>query len=228
MNEIKLIHLGRTAFTIAVDAHADLRNYLAAIKKYAEIDVIEEVEVRMAELLTERGFDEKKVVLASDIEYLKSQLGEPEDFTDAAEKEAHSDNSENSEGSQDTAKQLYRDTDEGWLGGVASGLAAYVGIAPWLIRLAFILLTFAWGTSILLYIILWILLPDAKSPSDRLRMQGKPVTVDTIKELVNKTSIKMVLRISSPQRSLSVTVLGMRLPVVPDSAMLWPHLLKWH
>ena len=185
MNEIKQIHLGRTAFTIALDAHGELRSYLAAIKKQAGQEVADEVELRMVELLTDRGISGDKVIILSDVEFLKNQLGEPKDF---AGEEATADTNLNDESSEN--KRLYRDTQHGWLGGVASGIAAYLNIEAWVVRLTFVLLTWIWGGGIILYIILWILLPDAKTPSDRLRMQGKPVTVDTIKEFVENSPIK--------------------------------------
>ena len=184
MNEIKQIHLGRNAFTIALDAHGELRTYLAAIKKRAGDDVTEEVELRMAELLTERGFDDKKVVLKSDVDYLQQQLGEPKDFGDDAEEDVVP--AETTE----AARHLYRDTENGWLGGVASGIAAFFGVQAWVIRLLFVLFAWAGGAGVLLYIVLWILVPEAKTPSDRLRMQGKPVTVDTLKEFVENSGLK--------------------------------------
>lgn len=181
MNEITQVHLGRMAFTIAVDAHAELRTYLAAIKKRAGSDVQEEIELRMAELLFERGISGEKVVLLTDVAYLKTQLGEPIDFAD---EEASDDADENPETADNGQRKLYRNMQNGWLGGVASGIASYLGISATLVRIGFILLTFAWGASIIVYLLLWLLLPDAKSPSDILRMQGKPVNVDTIKEFV--------------------------------------------
>lgn len=183
MNEITQIHLGRTAFTIAVDAHGELRTYLAAIKKRAGSEVQEEIELRMAELLLEQNITADKVILLSDVEYLKKQLGDPKDFADD-ETEAGDDQEDNIASQDLPQRKLYRDVRSGWLGGVASGLANYIGVSATLVRIAFILLTFAWGASIIVYLLLWLLLPDAKSPSDMLRMQGKPVNVDTIKEFV--------------------------------------------
>jgi translation elongation factor EF-Tu-like GTPase len=86
MNEVTKIHLGRQAFTIANDAHKELRNYLAAIKdQVSNKDVMEEVELRMAELLAEHGISGDKVILPQDVDFLKSQLGNPTDFNDDSE-----------------------------------------------------------------------------------------------------------------------------------------------
>src|ERR1700754_481013 len=97
MNEVKHIHIGRQQFTVSVEAYKELKEYLAAITKKAGdsgADVAEEVELRMAELLIGRGITSEKVIVASDVQFLKAQLGEPSDFSedvDAAKKEPHAD-----------------------------------------------------------------------------------------------------------------------------------------
>jgi len=125
------------------------------------------------------------VVLTSDVKYLKKQLGNPKDFTTDEEAETSPGNI------QYESKRLFRDTDNAIVAGVASGLAQYFGIDAVIIRILFIvlvLITFGWG--ILLYIILWLLVPEAKTPSDRLQMAGKPVNVGSLKEIVEKADVK--------------------------------------
>ncbi len=184
MNEITHIHLGREQFTIATDAHHALRTYVDEIKKQvANKDVLEEVEARMAELLTERGIDAKKVVLMKDVSYLKEQLGEPADFTDEADPEHH----EPAESS--TPRRLFRDTDDALVAGVCAGFARYFGIDVVIVRLLFVLLLIFGGGGFLLYIVLWLVIPEAKTKSDRLQMQGKSVTVDSLKEIVDRADL---------------------------------------
>jgi phage shock protein PspC (stress-responsive transcriptional regulator) len=185
MNEVKRIHLGRQPFTISVEAHHELQAYLDAIKKQTgdDQDVLEEIESRMAELLTERGIHDKKVVLPKDIAFLKKQLGEPGDFKDTAEDDHATD--ANALG----GKRFFRDTEHGLVAGVAAGLEAYVGIPAIIFRLLFVLLTFSGGLGLVVYVLLWLLVPEAKTPSDRLQMQGKPVTVDTIKQAVERADV---------------------------------------
>ncbi|GGG48660.1 PspC domain-containing protein [Hymenobacter glacieicola] len=77
-------------------------------------------------------------------------------------------------------KKLYRDTDTGKIGGVSSGLAAYFRVDVVLIRILFIVGLFAGGFALPLYIILWILLPEAKTASDKLRMRGDAVTLSAL------------------------------------------------
>lgn len=192
MNEIKKVHLGRQRFTIAVDAERELRAYLQDIA--AEVgedrDVIKEIELRMAELLAEKNITPEKVVLPEDVTFLKEQLGEPGDFKDEARQdEKKSKGEKNVEYDRDGIKRLYRDTDNALVAGVASGLAAYFKIDALIIRLSFVVLTFTGAAGIIAYILLWILVPEAKTPADRLQMRGKAVTVDNIKKMVDRADI---------------------------------------
>lgn len=186
MNEVTKIHLGRQAYAISNEAHRELRGYLDAIKRRVhDDDVVNEVEARMAELLAERDVSGEKVILPADVEYLKEQLGDPKDFA-----------GEDDEPSTDTelpaigTKRLFRDTENAMLAGVAAGLAKYFGVDVLLVRLLFILTAFGSGSGIIVYIVLWLLVPEAKTPSDRLIMAGKPVTIESLKEAVERADVK--------------------------------------
>lgn len=184
MNEVTKIHLGRQAFTISIAAQKELRAYLDAIEKQVgDKEVVEEVELRMAELLAERGIHDNKVVLPKDIDFLKKQLGSPKDFKD-----------DEGEGSlvdtRSEGKKLFRDTENGMIAGVAAGLAAYLGLDVVLVRILLILGTLAWGMGLLVYILLWLLVPEAKTTSERLQMAGKSVTLDSLKEVVERADVK--------------------------------------
>jgi phage shock protein PspC (stress-responsive transcriptional regulator) len=77
------------------------------------------------------------------------------------------------------------------IAGVASGLAQYFGIDVVIIRILFVvatLITFGWGIP--LYIVFWLLVPEAKTSSDRLQMAGKPINVDSLKEIVERADVK--------------------------------------
>jgi phage shock protein PspC (stress-responsive transcriptional regulator) len=190
MNEVTKVHLGRQAFTIAVDARKALQAYIDAIKHQVgdkSGEVIKEVELRMAELLIERGISSEKVVLPEDVEFLKEQLGEPKDFKEDNDETRTSADTDKAE--ELAPKRLFRDTENAMLAGVASGLANYFGIDVLFIRILFIIAVITGGWGILLYILLWVLVPEAKSSSDRLQMQGKAVTVASLKEVVNRADV---------------------------------------
>lgn len=184
MNEITRIHLGRQPFTIAVDAHKALREYLESIRKVvggSRREVIEEIELRMAELLLERGITPERTVLVEDVDYLKEQLGKPGDF------EAEEGDEESPEANDNQyPRRLFRDEKNGMVAGVCSGLATYFNVDVVMVRLVFVLLTIIAGWGVLLYIILWIVVPPAKTNSDRLQMRGKAINVDNLSEIVNR------------------------------------------
>ncbi len=186
MNEVKRINLNRSQFVIAQDAYKDLETYLNDVKKHSESDeVINEIEARMAELLIEnRGLVNDKVVLKDDIEFLKSQLGRPVDFDDeVVEKPASGRKS-------DSNRKLMRNPEGQIIGGVASGLGTYFETDPLWFRLIFIALVLASGFGIILYIAMWILIPQARTESDKLEMQGLPVTVENIKDRIESLDIQ--------------------------------------
>lgn len=187
MNEIKHIHLGRQAFTVSLEAHRELRAYLDEIRHEAGrngADVVEEVELRVAELLNERGIAGDTVVLPKDITRLKEQLGTPRDFREDAD-----DDGDASAPAGDGERRLFRDPEHGMVAGVAAGLAAYFRIDPVIVRIVFVALIFASGAGFIVYGLLWLLLPPAQTASERLQMQGKPVNVGTLKELVERADV---------------------------------------
>jgi phage shock protein PspC (stress-responsive transcriptional regulator) len=79
-----------------------------------------------------------------------------------------------------TSRKLFRNPDDKKLGGVCSGLALYLGMDPTVMRLLFLILLFVGGGGLLLYLILWIVLPEARTVTDKAQMQGKPLTLSGI------------------------------------------------
>jgi len=84
-------------------------------------------------------------------------------------------------------KKLFRNPDDKVLGGVASGLSAYFGVKELYVRLAFVLLTFAGGSGIVIYLILWIITPVASSITERIKMKGGEITLDSIDSTLKET-----------------------------------------
>jgi phage shock protein PspC (stress-responsive transcriptional regulator) len=143
----------------------------------------------MAELLTERGVTSDKVVLASDVAYLKEQLGTPEDFGSDDE------NDEKANDQTQAKKRLFRDADGALIAGVSAGIANYFGIDSVLVRIIFVVLAiFGGGSGIVLYLLLWLVLPAATTTSEKLQMQGKPVTLEALKDSVSKADVSGAAR----------------------------------
>lgn len=90
-----------------------------------------------------------------------------------------------------TVKKFFRNPEDKVLGGVASGIAAYFGVDTGIIRLLFVLGIVFFGVGFLLYVVLWMIAPQANTLTEKMEMQGKPITLSNI-----ETSIKQNLNIS--------------------------------
>src|SRR5690606_5640546 len=83
-------------------------------------------------------------------------------------------------------KKMFRDPETKALGGVSGGVAAYFGIDITVVRILFIVFSFAGGIGLLVYIVLWVILPEAHTITDRMQMQGEPVTLSNIESNIKK------------------------------------------
>lgn len=83
-------------------------------------------------------------------------------------------------------KKLFRSSDSKVLGGVASGLSAYFAMDVVVMRLLFVILTIFGGIGFIAYIVLWIVLPEARTRTDKMQMQGEPVTLSNIESNIKK------------------------------------------
>ena len=189
MKEITRIHLAKTPYDIELDAKEVLQNYLSEIKQMmGSEDTMYEIEARMVELLGERGVQSNGIITMSDVEDLRSKMGLPKEFSDS---ESTEDSQANLIPSNSPAKRLMRDTDNAIFGGVCAGIAAYWGINPLWVRLLFIISPFiTFGTALLVYIIIWISLPEAKTVAEKLQMRGEPVTLNSLKKAANNSESK--------------------------------------
>lgn len=189
MKEITRIHLAKTPYDIELDAKEVLQKYLSEIKQMmGSEDTMYEIEARMVELLGERGVQSNGIITMSDVEDLRSKMGLPKEFSDS---ESTEDSQADLAPSNSPAKRLMRDTDNAIFGGVCAGIAAYWGINPLWVRLLFIISPFiTFGTALLVYIIIWISLPEAKTAAEKLQMRGEPVTLDSLKKAANNSESK--------------------------------------
>ncbi|HLP54623.1 MAG TPA: PspC domain-containing protein [Fluviicola sp.] len=190
MKKTLSIHLGRQLFIIEEDAYDRLQQYLQRLENSLKGeqgvgDIIEDIEMRFAELLMSYLGENRKVVTIDDVEKGIASLGEPEEISEDAPKEEEEPRTRRTEWYEPKQRRLYRDSENGMLAGVAAGCAAYINIDPVIARLIFVILLFT-GIGFPLYIIMWIVVPNASTPSERLQMHGRPVTVDSLKEEFNK------------------------------------------
>ncbi len=83
-------------------------------------------------------------------------------------------------------KKMYRDPDKKVVGGVASGIAVFFGSDVAIVRILFVILAISGGVGVILYIVLWIALPEARTITEKMQMQGEPVTLSNIESTVKK------------------------------------------
>ncbi|MDA9317039.1 PspC domain-containing protein [Polaribacter sp.] len=191
MNKTININLGGFFFHIDESAFQKLRRYLDAISKSLSDDpqgkneIIADIEARISELLSEKITDARQVVNESDIEDVITIMGQPEDYTEA--EEPYNDANYSYKRNKSKGKKLFRDGDDKFLGGVAAGIAHYFNVDSIWIRLAFLFTTLAgFGIGVLAYIILWILLPEAKTTAEKLQMEGEAVNIDNIEKKIRE------------------------------------------
>jgi phage shock protein PspC (stress-responsive transcriptional regulator) len=173
MKEITRIHLAQVPYNIELAAKKDLEKYLTAIEKLlgTDADTLREIEARMGELLGERGVTAEKVITVRDVAELKTRLGEPGEFADEPNL------------ATETKKRFMRDSRRGMLGGVLAGLAAYTNVdVVWYRIAAIILALMSFGTAVLLYVVLWVVVPPARTAAERLQMRGDEPNLENIQE----------------------------------------------
>ncbi len=193
MNKILNINLGGYALTIDDDAFEYLNAYLDSLRKrFSESDgrdeIVHDIESRLGEIISQ-NMGNRSIVMLPDAEAAVEILGKPEDFgAESASSGTGSSSRTKSTPNVRTGKRLFRDEEDATVGGVCSGLSAYFGINdPVWMRLIFVLLTFlSAGFWIPAYILLWILVPPAKTAADRLAMRGEPINVDNIAKEVEE------------------------------------------
>ena len=173
MNTTVNINLGGMAFIINEDAYKSLQQYIHSFEeKYDDKEIAKDIEFRLAELFTEYLSKlSRQVIEISDVENAIKQIGEPtpEDQPDTEKAQPKK------------KKKFYRDTLNGIIGGVSSGIAAYIGIDTAIVRIVWVLLFILCNPiAALIYVLMWIILPDAKTPAQRLEMQGLDITTDNL------------------------------------------------
>jgi phage shock protein PspC (stress-responsive transcriptional regulator) len=179
------VNLGGYSFNIDEDAYSELKRYLKNLEIHfageeSASEILSDIESRMAELFRAKLTGYKQVINISDVNEVISVMGNPEDFSDTEG------SSPKEKFSMPGAHRMYRDPDRRIIGGVCSGMGAYWDIEPWIIRIIFLVLIMAGGLGIVIYLILYIVLPEAKTTAQKIEMKGDPVNIHNIKESVKK------------------------------------------
>jgi len=188
MNKTVSINLAGIFFHIDEDAYEKLQNYFEAIKTSLQntegaSEIITDIEARVAELFSERIKTSQQVISNREVNEIISIMGQPEDYKidkDPVEDAPKKNNFNNNK------RRLFRDPDNSYVGGVSAGFGHYFGIDPLIIRLLWVVLIFGAGTGLVLYLILWILIPAANTTAEKLSMMGKPVNISNIEKKIKE------------------------------------------
>jgi phage shock protein PspC (stress-responsive transcriptional regulator)/tetrahydromethanopterin S-methyltransferase subunit G len=198
MKKVEKVSIGRHAFTLYEDAYRKASEYLDELHSYYSkrqggSEVMEGIEERMAELLLEKC-GPGGIVSAEMIEAVISILGRPEVIEDA-----DPDGSGSSNLHYNAKKKLFRDPSSKILGGVSSGLAAYFNIETALVRVIWLVLWFVFSSAgaftlpvfggafiPIVYIIMWIVIPPAKTVRQRCQMRGEDGTLGDLEKNIAK------------------------------------------
>lgn len=212
MNKTVNINLAGVFFHIDEDAYLKLQHYLESIRRsftdsQGRTEIISDIEARIAELFNERLQNDRQVISMNEVDAVISIMGQPEDYL--VDDDIFEDEPQTAYTQRPTAsKKLFRDTSNSYIGGVSSGLGHYVGVDPIWIRLIWVLLLFGFGTGILLYIILWILIPEAKTTAEKIMMTGEPVNISNIEKKIKDGFDSVSETVSGVAKNVSDSVSG--------------------
>jgi len=182
------INLSGLIFHIDDDAYEKLKTYLDTISrhfsnKHESKEIVDDIESRIAELFQEKISEENQVITVQIVDEVIDIMGNPEDIADSGEE---SDQKSTFHETYTKSKRLYRDSENSVIGGVCGGLAAYFNVDPVIFRLLFVIFFFVGGASILVYIILWIVLPQAVTAAQKLEMRGEKVNVSNLEKKIRE------------------------------------------
>ncbi len=199
MKKTVSVHIKGSNFLIEEDAYELLQDYIARLTKALKNEkgskeIIEDVELRIAELCSEKLRDVRTVVELADIEDILNTLGDPSMYLGEDEAEETVDGQEQSyekTSSGSTERRLFRDTENAVIAGVCQGIANFFNIDVVIVRAIFVVVLLFAGFGFPLYVILWIVVPKTKSTIDRLRMKGRPITVENLREEVENAADRL-------------------------------------
>ena len=218
MNKTVNINLAGVFFHIDEDAYLKLQRYLEAIKRsftdsQGRSEIIADIEARISELFLERVKHDKQVIGTKEVEEVISIMGQPEDYLvddETFEDEPHA--THTSQRSDTHSKKLYRDTENSYIAGVSSGLGHYLRIDAVWVRLLWILLSIgSGGTFILIYILFWVLVPEAITTSEKLTMKGTPVNISNIEKKIKDGFENVSQNVSDAVKHIDLPKQGSRI-----------------
>jgi phage shock protein PspC (stress-responsive transcriptional regulator) len=170
MKKIININLSGRLIPIEDTAYDMLQLYIESLNRYfaneeGRGEIMSDIESRIAELFQDKIKKGAHCITDADVESVMVSIGRPEDFDDQEEQPASTGNQQTEEGAAaktytEGRRRFSRNGNDKILGGVCSGLANFLNIDPAIVRILFALFVFVGGFGILLYILLWIFIPE--------------------------------------------------------------------
>ena len=168
MKKIININLSGRVIPIEDSAYEKLQEYIESLRRYfaneeGRDEIINDIESRIAELMSEKVRKGADSITDADVNEIANSMGRPEDFEGEEIKEQSYASSASTAGSSQQSTQsqappktkrgLYRDTSDKFIGGVCSGIAAYLNVDPAIVRILFAIITFGgFGLGFMAYI----------------------------------------------------------------------------
>lgn len=163
----RVVPIEETAFELLKQYTDSLRMYFA--NEEGRDEIINDIESRIGELFQERLSKGSTCITDDDVNAIINNMGRPKDFADVDSENDYTrtESSQTFTGPAQNvfAKKLYRDANNKIIGGVCSGIAAYFGIEPIIVRLVFIFS----GVGFLAYILLWAFVPISTNLQNGVR-----------------------------------------------------------
>lgn len=214
------INLLGSLYAIDEDAYELLNQYLNNMKRYFArkedgAEIADDIEHRIAELLADLKAQGVEAITIEHIEDIIKRIGNPEEMDDEEWNENPEENTASApEPGQRVGKKLFRNPDDKMLSGVTSGIAAFFGLDTLLCRILMVLFALITkGVMIPIYLLMWLIMPEARTPEERLMMQGKPVNMNNLRDEIIKGTKQAGAFISaestkSKARSIAGTLLN--------------------
>ena len=186
------INLYGSLYSIDEDAYELLKRYEDNLRAYFSRqadgqEISDDIERRVADLFDELKGQGVEAISIEHVQDIITRLGKPEEMAGEAEEpgqEAFSAGAKAQSGPQ-VKKKLFRDPNDKMLGGVVSGFSHYFGGDVLLWRLLVVALCFlSFGTTLIVYLILWLLMPEARTAEEQLLMNGRRVTPENLAQTV--------------------------------------------
>ena len=181
------VNLGNKVYNIDEDAYARMKEYLDRIESHfsdqkEREDIVNDIEARLSELFSERLGQNRQVITLNDVEEVIRIMGDPQEI--GGDKETGRERAETRYERRSGPRRFYRDPDNRVIGGVCGGLGAYLDIDPVIVRVILVVLFLAFGIGFLIYLIMWIVVPEARTTAQKLEMRGDSVNTSNIGKFV--------------------------------------------